>query len=233
MPGYGQFCPIAKTMEILDERWTVLIIRELLSDSHYFNELRRGVPKMSPTLLSKRLRSLVREGLVMRDDDGNRARYELTPAGRELEPIVMALGNWGIRWISELGDEDLDPRLLMWDIHRNINLAALPDGRTVLGFSFTDMPPSTRYWWILVKGGHVDVCDFDPGFGVAVAVTCTLRTMVSIWRGDLSWRTALRDGSLQLDGTQAARRALPHWLKLSGFAQTPRLATAGSGASTA
>lgn len=233
MPGYGQFCPVAKTMEILDERWTVLIVRELLSGSHYFNDLRRGVPRMSPTLLSKRLRSLVRDGLVMRDDDGNRARYELTPAGRELGPIVMALGDWGVRWMPELGDEDLDPRLLMWDIHRNINHAAVPDGRTVLAFSFTDTPPSTRHWWILVKGGDVDVCDFDPGFQIAVSVTCTLRTMAQIWRGDLSWQAALKDDSLQLDGPQTARRALPHWLKLSPFAQTPRLAAAGSGAQSA
>lgn len=131
MTGYGQYCPVAKTMEVLDERWTILIIRELLAGSHHFNELRRGVPKMSPALLSKRLRSLIRAGLVMRNEDGNRVRYELTPGGLELGPIVMALGTWGVRWMTELGDADLDPHLLMWDVHRNIDLASVPSGRAV------------------------------------------------------------------------------------------------------
>jgi len=225
MAGYGQFCPVAKTMEVLDERWTVLIIRELLAGSSHFNELRRGVPTMSPSLLAKRMRTLVRAGLVMRNDDGNRIRYELTPGGRELEPIVMALGNWGVRWMTQLGDEDLDPHLLMWDVHRNIDLEAVPDGRTVLGFHFADIDKRTNDWWIVINGTDVDLCDFDPGFDVSVRTTSTLRVMVLIWRGDLTWRAALKDGSLTLDGSQQARRALPHWLKLSAFAHTPRILT--------
>lgn len=223
MAGYGQFCPVAKTMEVLDERWTVLIIRELLAGSHHFNELRRGVPTMSPSLLSKRMRSLVRAGLVMRNDEGNRIRYELTPGGRELEPIVMALGNWGVRWMTQLGEEDLDPHLLMWDVHRNLALDAVPDGRTVIGFRFTDVEKRSRDWWIVVTGGDVDLCDFDPGHAVTVRSISTLRAMVEIWRGDLSWRAALKGGSLMLDGSQQACRALPHWLKLSPFAHTPRV----------
>lgn len=224
MAGYGQFCPIAKTMEVLDERWTVLIIRELLAGSHHFNDLRRGVPTMSPSLLSKRLRSLERAGLIMRLADGNRVRYELTPGGRELEPIVLALGHWGIRWMTRLGDEDLDPHLLMWDVHRNIDLASVPDGRTVLAFHFTDIEGSSRDWWIVINGPDVDLCDFDPGFDVHVSVTATLRAMVQVWRGDLPWHTALRDGAVTLYGSQQARRALPHWLKLSAFAGVPRVA---------
>lgn len=223
MTGYGQFCPIAKTMEVLDERWTVLIIRELLSGSHHFNELRRGVPTMSPSLLSKRMRSLVRAGLVMRNDEGNRIRYELTPGGRELEPIVMALGQWGVRWMTQLGDEDLDPHLLMWDVHRNIDLGAVPTGRTVIAFHFTDIDRRTRDWWIVISAGNVDLCDFDPGYDVAVRVTSTLRAMVRVWRGDLSWHRALKDGALCLEGSRQARQALPHWLKFSVFAQVPRV----------
>ncbi len=144
MAGYGPFCPVAKTMEVLDERWTILVIRELLAGSHHFNDLRRGLPKMSPTLLSKRLRSLTRIGLVMHDDDGNRSRYDLTPAGSELAPIVMALGFWGVRWMTQLGEEDLDPHLLMWDVHRNIDLDAVPDGRIRIAFHFTDIDNRTR-----------------------------------------------------------------------------------------
>jgi DNA-binding HxlR family transcriptional regulator len=223
VPGYGQFCPIAKTMEVLDERWTVLVVRELLAGSHHFNELRRGVPKMSPALLSKRLRSLERAGILIRQSDGNRVRYELTPGGKELGPIVWALGEWGVRWRSQLGDEDLDPHLLMWDVHRNLDHDALPDGRTVLAFCFTDVPARTRNWWIVAWAhGEVDLCDVDPGFAVAVTATARLRTMVDVWQGNRGWAPALRSGELRLDGSAPARRALPHWLKLSPFAAVNR-----------
>lgn len=221
MAGYGQFCPVAKTMEVLDERWTVLIVRELLCGSHHFNQLRRGVPRMSPALLSKRLRSLTRVGIVLRQDEGGRVRYELTPAGRELAPVVLALGEWGTRWMPQLGDEDLDPHLLMWDVHRNLDLAALPDGRTVIAFVFTDLDQWTARWWIVVRDGEVDLCDFDPGHPTTVRVVAPLRTMVRVWRGDVSWRQAARQG-LALEGPADARRALPHWLKLSMFAGVER-----------
>lgn len=228
MKGYGQFCPIAKTMEVLDERWTVLIVRELLVGSHHFNELRRGVPRMSPALLSKRLRSLEREGIVMRVEEGNRRRYELTPGGRELGPVVMALGEWGTRWRTQLGDEDLDPHLLMWDVHRNLDLDAMPDGRTVIGFRFPDVAARTSAWWLVVRDGEVDVCDADPGHPVAVAVECSLRTMVDVWRGERTWREATRSGDLLVEGPLAVRRALPHWLKLSPFAGVPRVGAAAT-----
>ena len=130
--SYHQFCPVAKAMELLDERWTMLIVRELVTGSQRFNELRRGVPRMSPTLLSRRLAQLVRAGIVDRCGDGNDVRYVLTQAGRELQPVVQAIGVWGIRWIGEIGDEDLDPKLLLWDMHRNIDQAAVPVGRTVV-----------------------------------------------------------------------------------------------------
>jgi DNA-binding HxlR family transcriptional regulator len=139
--AYGQFCPVSKAMELLDERWTMLVVRELMLGSRHFNELRRGVPRMSPALLSKRLRTLTRAGVVERRDDGPRVSYELTEAGLELKPIVEALGRWGVRWIPELGDEDLDPHLLLWDMHRSVDLPAVPEGRTVLRFSSPTCPP--------------------------------------------------------------------------------------------
>src|SRR3954469_25348901 len=120
--SYGQFCPVAKAMELLDERWTLLVVRELVVGSRTFSDLRRGVPRMSPTLLSKRLQQLVRAGVVGRDGDG---RYELTRAGQELRPVVEAIGTWGTRWIGELGDADLDPKLLLWDMHRNVDHGAV------------------------------------------------------------------------------------------------------------
>jgi DNA-binding HxlR family transcriptional regulator len=230
MPShYGQFCPVAKAMELLDERWTLLIVRELMLGSQHFNALRRGVPKMSPALLSKRLQTLVRAGVVERWEDGNRVTYRLTESGKELEPIVEALGRWGIRWISELGDEDLDPHLLLWDMRRGIDTEAVPDGRTVIGFVFPEMPSSCRRWWIVITGDGVDACDFDPGHPVRVTVETSLRTMTRIWRGDLPWAAALRSGDLVLSGEPQACRALPRWFKLSSLAPTPRPApTAGN-----
>lgn len=128
--SYGQFCPVAKAMELLDERWTLLVVRELMQGSQRFNDLRRGVPQMSPALLSKRLKTLSRAGVVERHDDGTRVSYRLSPAGRELVPIVELIGQWGLRWVPELGDEDLDPHLLLWDMHRRVDLTQVPDGRT-------------------------------------------------------------------------------------------------------
>jgi DNA-binding HxlR family transcriptional regulator len=223
MPShYGQFCPVAKAMELLDERWTLLVIRELMMGSRHFNALRRGVPRMSPALLSKRLQTLVRAGVVERWEDGNRVTYRLTESGKELEPIVQALGRWGIRWIPELGDEDLDPHLLLWDIHRSVDREAVPDGRTVIGFVFPEVRPATRRWWIVITGEGIDVCDVDPGFPVRVTVEASLRTLTLIWRGDLSWSIALRSGDLVLHGDPQAQRALPRWLTLSSMALTPR-----------
>jgi len=192
MAAYGQFCPVAKSMELLDERWTMLVVRELMAGSHHFNELRRGVPRMSPALLSKRLRTLVRSGVVDRCEDGNRVTYRLTPAGQELVPIVESIGRWGMRWMPQLGDEDLDPHLLMWDLHRNLDVEALPSGRTVLQFTFTDVSGLGRSWWVVVTDEGVDVCDNDPGHPVRAHVETDLRTLTLIWRGDRKWNEALR-----------------------------------------
>lgn len=219
--SYGQFCPVAKAMELLDERWTMLVIRELAVGSRHFNELRRGVPRMSPSLLSKRLRTLVRAGVVERREDDNRVTYELTPCGRELEPIVMALGRWGTRWIGELGEEDLDPHLVLWDVQRNVDPAALPRRRTVLRFTFTDVPQPNDTWWLVATADEVDVCEDDPGHPVAVTVECPLRTFTRVWRGDIGWDTALR-GDLTLRGPAHLQRAVPAMLKLSVFADVPR-----------
>ena len=222
MPSqYGQFCPVAKAMELLDERWTLLVVRELMMGSRHFNALRRGVPRMSPALLSKRLQTLVRAGVVERWEDGNRITYQLTEAGRELEPIVEALGRWGVRWIPELGDADLDPHLLLWDMHRNVDLEAVPDGRTAIAFVFPRLATARR-WWIVVTDEGVDLCDVDPGFPPRVTVEADLLALTRLWRGDVDWATALRSGDLVLHGEPQACRALPRWLKLTSLAQTPR-----------
>ncbi len=220
--SYRQFCPVAKAMELLDERWTLLIVRELVTGSQHFDELRRGVPRMSPSLLSKRLSQLVRAGIVDRHDDGSDVRYVLTPAGRELQPVVEALGVWGIRWIGEIGDEDLDPKLLLWDMHRNIDHDAVPDGRTVVQFRFPEAPARSRDWWLVITPDDADVCDADPGYPVAVTMTTSLRRMIEVWRGDLSWPDALRSGAITLQGPENFRRAVPRWFTLPVFAAVSR-----------
>ncbi len=209
-------------MELLDERWTLLVIRELVCGSRHFNELRRGVPRMSPALLSKRLQRLIRAGLVERRPRGNRVDYVLTEAGRELQPIVDALGTWGTRWIGELGDEDLDPHLLLWDMHRNVDHAVVPGGRAVVWFVFTDAAVPNREWWLVITPDEVDVCDSDPGYPVTVGVETTLRRLVEIWRGDVDWAAAVRAGEVVLDGPPSIRRTLPGWFTLSAYAGVPR-----------
>jgi DNA-binding HxlR family transcriptional regulator len=221
--SYHQFCPVAKAMELLDERWTLLIVRELVAGSCRFNDLRRGLPRMSPTLLSKRLHQLVSAGVVERRTTDGEVQYGLTAAGRELRPIVEAVGAWGVRWIGELGDTDLDPKLLLWDMHRNVDHTVVPPGRTVVAVTFPDLPaPHPRRWWLVIADGEADVCDEDPGHEVTVGLTADLRALVQVWRGDRSWAEALRTGQLQVHGPEAVRRALPGWFTLSLFASVPR-----------
>jgi DNA-binding HxlR family transcriptional regulator len=220
--SYGQFCPVAKAMELLGERWTLLVVRELLAGSERFNDLRRGVPRLSPSLLSNRLVQLTRAGVIEGVDDAHAVRYLLTDAGRELAPIVMAYRAWGTRWIGEIGDEDLDPKLLLWDMHRNINHGAVPRPRAVVRFRFTDVAVRNSQWWLVITADEADVCDVDPGHQVTVTVVADLRDVVRIWRGELTWAAAVRSGVVDLQGPAQVRRALPNWFSLSAFAGLAR-----------
>ena len=223
MQTYSQFCPVAKAAELLDGPWTLLVLRELCTGSSHWGELRRGLPRMSPSLLSKRLKTLVRAGVVDRFQDGDTVVYRLTDAGAELRPLIETLGTWGTRWIGELGNPDYDPHLLLWDMHRRVDLAALPPVRTVVHFTFRGLPADVRDWWLVLGAdGVVDVCDDDPGFGDNVVVDADLRTLVWVWRGDLGWHDALSSGRIRLHGPAALRRALPGWFRLSVFATVPR-----------
>jgi DNA-binding MarR family transcriptional regulator len=179
---------------------------------------------MSPSLLSKRLHQLVAAGVVERRTEDGDVRYALTDAGRELAPVVEALGVWGTRWIGELGDMDYDPKLLLWDMHRNVDAEALPRGRTVARFRFRDVPRSVRDWWlVLVPGEEAEVCDEDPGFDVSVTVDADLRSLVQVWRGDVPWERELRAGRIRVEGPTELRRALPGWFTLSPFAVVQRV----------
>ncbi len=210
MSSYGQFCPVAKAMELLDERWTLLVVRELLSGSSHFNDLRRGNPKMSPALLSKRLRTLERAGLVRRTVEGGRSSYALTESGEDLREVVSVLGVWSLRWIGGLGEEDLDPHLLMWDIKRTVPIDSWPRGRTVVAFELEDVSPKASRWWLCVTGDEADMCDYDPGFEVTATVSTDLRTLTEIWRGERAWTQALKADLVTLSGPRS--REVPTWL---------------------
>ena len=215
MRSYGQFCPVAKAAEILAERWTLLVVRELLAGSHRFNELRRGVPLMSPTLLTKRLGELQRAGIVERRplEVGRGFWYRLTPAGEELRPVVQLLGAWGDRWINHRIDpEDLDPALLMWDVRRRVDPAELPARKAVVRFGFRDARSGRRWWWLVVDGDEVDLCLTDPGRDVDLTVQASLRAMIRVWVGHLAIEDALSSGAVALDGSAELAHSFPRWI---------------------
>ena len=217
MTAYGQFCSIAKALEVVGERWTPLIMRELICGSSRFNEIHRGVPRISPSLLSRRLSSLERAGVIRRV--AATGGYELTAAGWELKPVVETLGVWGQRWVrGQLSDEDFDPDLLMWDMRRRINLAAFPASQTCVSFEFTDVPPEKSRYWLVGSSQGVDLCISDPRFDVDLFVTTDIRTMTLVWNGDLALAKMVEDGSIDLHGPRALRRAVPSWLQLNMFA---------------
>jgi DNA-binding HxlR family transcriptional regulator len=231
MSGYGQFCPVAQALEVVGERWTLLIVRELLNGNYRFNELLLGVPLMSRSLLSQRLKTLEAAGLVERAAraDSDVIEYRLTQAGRELEPIVMTLGIWGTRWVRhELKQSDLDPVLLMWDLRRNLDAKQLPDRRTVVQFWFRDVAVKRSRYWLVVERPQIELCLTNPGFEVELKIETTLRTMVDVWLGGRNVKEALREGAIELTGPQRLTRAFPSWLLLSPFAKVelPQLAGA-------
>lgn len=224
MPGYGQFCPVSKAAEVLCQRWTPLILRELLLGSNRFNEIRRGVPTCSPALLSKRLRELESAGVVVRDEE--HGTYGLTDAGRELYPLIQGLGEWGQRWVrSEYGPDDLDPGLLLWDVRRFLEPGGLGRDRVVVRFTFPAMPPKRRFYWVVVDDRDVDVCLTDPGHEVDVAVEADLRALTEVWMGDATFTEALSDGRISVDGPSAVTRRIPTW-----FGQHPTMAAVARGA---
>ena len=211
MKSYGQFCPVAKAMEVIGERWTMLIIRELIGGSLSFNNIRNGVPLMSPSLLSARLKMLERAGIIDRRKTGDGILYSLTEAGRELKPIIMQMGMWGQRWArSDMSKGDLDPRILMWDIQRRIDTSLLPDKRVVLLFEFTNYTSKLRRWWLVINERVTDEIDLQ--------LVSSLRTMSQIWMGNLGMNKAQRQKLLKVTGDTALKRSLSKWLTLNVFA---------------
>lgn len=221
MKSYGQFCPVAKTAEILCKRWTLLIVRELVCGSESFNEIRRGVPLISPTLLAQRLRELEAAGVIERRQPpaGRGWAYRLTPSGEELRPLVLLAGRWGQRYLSDRVETvDLEVGVLMWDVRRRLLADRLGTGRTVLSFHYRDAPRDRRNWWLLVERQQVDLCMEDPGFEPDVYVATDLRTMVDVWMGNIPVARACDSGAMRVSGRRALVDSMATWLGLSVFA---------------
>lgn len=226
--SYKQFCPVAMAAEILCSRWTIVLLREFIAGSTRFNDLRRGVPRMSPALLSQRLRDLESAGILARvEAEPGVYEYTLTPAGRELKPLVEAFGVWGQRWIeSKLSLQHLDAQLLMWDMRRSLDPTPLPKRRSVIQFQYPDAPQGLRVYWLIVKpDGEIDLCSVDPGFDVDLYVSCDLRTMTAIWMGYDTVRAAVAAKRLMLVGDRDLQSSMQAWLGLSPFAKVERLAS--------
>jgi DNA-binding HxlR family transcriptional regulator len=227
--SYRQFCPVAMAAEILCTRWTVVLLRELVAGSTRFNDLRRGVPRMSPALLSQRLKELETANVIVRTPSPTEPgvfEYHLTSAGRELEPLVQAFGVWGQRWVdSEVSLQHLDAPLLMWDMRRNLNPDPMPTRRSVVQFQYPELPSTHRSWWLLVEpSAGVDLCSIDPGFDVDLYVSTDLRTMTAIWMGLDSVKNALRAERMMLTGDRQLAANIEAWLGLSPFAKERKLA---------
>jgi DNA-binding HxlR family transcriptional regulator len=228
MDEYGQYCPVSLAAEVFARRWTPLIIRELLVGSTRFNDLRRGMPAISTSVLSRRLAELTAAGVVERTETESGTEYVLTSAGEELRPVVEQLGVWGKRWLpAEYREQDLDPRLLLWDMHRGVRLEQVPR-RTVVQMTFPDAPAEHRVFWLLLDVQGAEVCLTHPGGEVDVHLRSDVRTLTSVWMGDTTWTSAMRSGKLTLTGTAEICRALPRWLKLSMFAGVGRAPRAAS-----
>lgn len=220
MKSYGQFCPVAKASELFCERWTPLIVRDLAAGATRFSELQRGVPLMSPTLLSKRLKQLEAEGVIeTRPQPGGRGRtYHLTEAGREFIPLVAALGAWGQRWSRrQLAEGEIDLGLLVWSLERSVDPTAFGKARSLVQLEFTDQPKDKRLWWFLNRDGACELCVEDPGYEVDLYLSATLPDMIYVVRGDLPLGRALSSGRLEAHGTAKARKALRAWLNLAPY----------------
>ncbi len=234
--GYGQFCPIALAAEIMAERWTPLVLRGLFCGARRFNEIQDSVPRMSSSLLSRRLKELEQANIIARTPDaqGRGATYRLTRAGEEIFPVLDSMGNWAQKWLRReiVRDENLDPDVLMWELRQTILKQGEPvAGRRVVRFRLDGVPVAKRFYWLVFEEDDVDICVQDPGHEVDLWVQATLRTLVEIWLGHLPLKTAADEGRLQLDGPRKEVAAFSRWYGLSHFAAEGRRLSRAGGSS--
>ena len=223
MHRYGQYCPVARAAEILADRWTVLIVRELLADVLHFNEIERGLPHISRSLLAERLRRLEHVGVVERRANGRGkwTEYRLTGAGRSLQRLIDVLGDWGAQWaFGDPRPDELDPLLLLWWMRRRVRGDSVPRRRVLIQFEFRGV--ARRRYWLLIEPGDATVCLKNPGFDVDVIVTADIAAFYRVWLGRTTFTEALRLRQVVLDGLPADLRAFPSWFAWSPMAETIR-----------
>lgn len=219
MAQYRQYCPVARACEIVADRWTPLIIRELLAGSTHFNAIERGLPAISRSLLAQRLRVLEDAGVLVRSTGPQRnvTAYELTDAGRDLGHVIDRLGAWGVRWaFGDPKPEELDPVLLLWKVHQRIRRDRLPPRRTVVEFDFRGR--RGRRLWLVLEPREISVCLKPPGFDPDLIVGADLTDFYRVWLGYVDYTVALRSGTLTIDGSPALAREFPRWLMWSPMA---------------
>jgi len=223
MHKYAQYCPVARAAEILGDRWTLLIVRDLLCGAQHFNELERGLPGISRGLLAERLRRLERVGVLERHvaQEGRQTSYHLTAAGRELQSVIDTLLHWGARWaFGEPDPTELDPVLLMWWMRDRVYTERLPARRIVVEFEFRGPRPGT--YWLLLEPGGVSVCLRHPGFEIDVLVTAELAAFYQVWMGRITFAEAVRQRHVELDAVPSLIRAFPRWFAWSRAAGAVR-----------
>ncbi len=221
MTTYGQFCAMARALEVLGERWTLLVVRELMCGSTGYNEIRRGIPAIPRDTLTKRLRTLERAEIATRHDNGSgKSSYHLTTAGEALGPLMVNLAAWSLKWDNRgLLPEHLEPNALLWDIHRRVNPEAAPDGRVTIEFTLSDRPASDRQMWLILTDGRPELCRTDGGYDTDLSITTSTHTLASWWLGELDWSAAVKSGAVQLTGLSILSRAYSSWFL--GYALAP------------
>lgn len=221
---YGQFCPIAKATEILGEKWTILIVRELIMGATRFNEIQRGLGLISPALLTSRLKSLEEHGLVIKRRISGQKGFEYFPtkACEELMPVLVTMGEWGLCWARHnLSDDDYDAEFLMFYLERSIDPSHLPGNETVIRFEFTDFE-TQKHWWIVVTENRVDLCIKDPGKDVDIYFSSSVRCLADVWMGERTYKEALKSNDLKIVGPPSLTRNVTDWLTPSIFSESPR-----------
>jgi len=220
--SYGLFCPLAMACEIIEPRWTLLILLEMAAGATRFNDIRRGVPGISPTLLSKRLKELERNKLIERLEDTTKSTvdYVRTPMGIGLEPALRMLGKWAYQNIeAEVALDELRPGYLMWNLRRKIDPFALPDRRVVVRFHFTDLKENDATYWLIARPGMpVDLCVIDPGFDIDCFVEADSKAIASVWMGYSSWQAEISDDRIFLSGDVRLTKTIDRWLVKCSFA---------------
>ena len=224
MSRYGQYCPLALAAEVLCERWNLLILSRLIDGCRRFSEIHRGVPKISATLLARRLEDLEAAGLLARTplEGGRGYDYRPTQAGRELGPLIDNIAVWGQKWARDMTSEDLDPAFLVYSMHQRIDADAMPPGRTVIEFHFSGAPKTCRMFWLVHAEGGVDMCLKHPGYDVDLIIHSDLRRFIECWRGFRDLRREIAAGAVAVEGPSHLAKQFPDWLLLSGFADVER-----------